>query len=67
MITRQDYLNNKYTHKEYYAQFVDNNVKARVKRIIGLNRIRKSKGEHLNDILIQKSKKDISCRIKLKK
>ncbi len=32
MFTRQDYLHNKCTHEEYYAQFVDENVK----RIVSL-------------------------------
>ena len=56
MMTRQEYLGFAGTpksgkaHREYYAQFVDGGVVARVRAGIGARRIRASKDPHLNDI-----------------
>lgn len=50
MITRQQYLNNEANHRQYYAQFVDDEIKNEVKRYIGIERIKASTDEHLNDI-----------------
>ena len=35
MLTRKDYMENRCTHREYYAQFVTNITKQRVLRTIG--------------------------------
>jgi hypothetical protein len=37
-------------HRAYYAQYVDEDVKARVLRHIGLDALLRSRDEHLNDI-----------------
>ena len=50
MYTRKDYLNNKCTHRQYYAQFVNDNVKLMIKDWIGIKRLLKSKDKYLNDI-----------------
>jgi len=50
MFTRQDYLDNKCTHREYYAQFVTLYIKAMVSNFIGINHIKASMDEHFNDI-----------------
>ncbi len=54
MKTRLDYLAGKCTHREYYAQFVTAAVLGRVASRIGLDRIRKSQDQHLNDIPLSK-------------
>lgn len=54
MKTRQDYINKKCTYEEYYAQFVNDNVKLMVKDHIGINVILNSKDEHFNDIPLKK-------------
>jgi hypothetical protein len=43
-------MNNKCSHQQYYAQFVNDNVKLMVKDRIGLDIIQKSRDEHFNDI-----------------
>ena len=43
-------MDNKFTHREYYAQFVNEGVKQIVLREIGLEKLAKSKDKHLNDI-----------------
>lgn len=45
-----DYMNHKCTHREYHAQFVTDELKARVQSRIGLDQLLRSKDEHLNDI-----------------
>lgn len=50
MYTHHDYLNDKVTHREYYAQFVDDDVLDTVSRCIGERTIVASTDEHLNDI-----------------
>ena len=52
MITRKEYLDGKYTHRQYYTQFVNDNVKLMVLDKIGLDMIINSKDEHFNDIPI---------------
>jgi len=48
--TREDYLADRCTHREYYAQFVTEEMKARLLRYLGIERLLASKDEHLNDI-----------------
>jgi len=48
--TRKDYLAKVCTHREYYAQFATEEVKRIVRGCIGLDRLRRSTDEHLNDI-----------------
>ena len=50
MYTRNQYMNHEISHREYYAQFVNEQVKNLVIRFIGKERLLKSKDEHLNDI-----------------
>lgn len=50
MNTRKDYLDGKISHREYYAQFITSKMVEQVKNIIGIDRIKASKDEHLNDI-----------------
>ena len=47
-------MNNEITHDEYYSQFVNDGVKQKVVRCIGLNALLRSKDEHLNDIPLNK-------------
>lgn len=49
MYTRQQYLNNECTHREYYAQLC-NDVKGVVKARIGIPVLLASTDPHLNDI-----------------
>lgn len=50
MITRKQYMNKEYTFDEYYLQFVDSGVIARVSAIIGKDRVAKSRDPAFNDI-----------------
>ncbi len=52
IITRAEYMSNanKYT-KAYYAQFVTDSTVQFIKENIGLNKLKKSKCEHLNDVV----------------
>ena len=50
MYTRKDYMNNECSHREYYAQFVNQSVISRVLSVIGKDKILASNDEHLNDI-----------------
>lgn len=50
MYTRDDYMNKKCTHREYYGQFVTEHIKNTVVRLIGMKKLMASKDEHLNDI-----------------
>lgn len=50
MITRQDYINKKATHEDYYSQFVDDSVLDTVKSFIGESVIKNSTDKHFNDI-----------------
>lgn len=53
MKTRKEYLDGKCSHREYYGQFVNDNVKQMVIDTIGKNRILKSTDEHFNDISLR--------------
>ena len=48
--TREDYLANVCTHREYYSQFVSDSVKWVVRSCIGLHTLLNSKDGHFNDI-----------------
>jgi len=48
--TRNDYLDKKCTHREYYAQFVTQWQRNQVSRYIGLDRLASSDDEYFNDI-----------------
>ena len=50
MKTRKQYLDGKCTHSEYYAQFVDSSVIARVTSRISKKAIMASTDPHMNDI-----------------
>lgn len=54
MSTRQDYMNGKCTHREYYAQFVTEQTRQSVLRNIGLERLQQSTDPHLNDIRLSR-------------
>lgn len=48
--THQQYMYNECTHRQYYAQFVTENTKLRVKQVVGEAKIVASTDEHFNDI-----------------
>jgi hypothetical protein len=48
--TRDEYMNGKVEHREYYAQFITDEMVKQVKDNIGIERIKASKDKHLNDI-----------------
>ncbi len=48
--TRADYLANKCTYRQYYAQFVTEDMKLRLLAHIGGDNLLRSTDEHLNDI-----------------
>lgn len=50
--TRAQYLNHECTHREYYAQFVNDSIRAIVKEAIP--EIFRSKDEHFNDISLRR-------------
>lgn len=49
MFTRNDYMNKKCTHSEYYSQFVTQGMKNMVKSRFTLERLQNSKKEYFND------------------
>ena len=49
-----DYVLGRCSHREYYAQFVNESVKNAVLRFIGKELIMNSKDEHFNDIPLKK-------------
>jgi len=53
MFKRKDYLSGKCSHSQYYNQFVNDNVKLLLKDNIGIDKIKKSKDEHFNDIPLE--------------
>lgn len=54
MFTRKDYVHDrKCSHREYYAQFVNDNTKQYVSRVIGVDKILNSTDEHFNDIALR--------------
>lgn len=46
-------MNNLCTHREYYEQFVSDEIKSTVRQIVGIDALRKSTDEHLNDISLR--------------
>ena len=50
VFTRQDYLNKKCSHREYYSQYVTEGIRKGVCSYIGIDKLRASTDEHLNDI-----------------
>jgi hypothetical protein len=52
MITRKQYMNNEYSHEEYYGQFLTPGLIEAVGRRIGVERIKKSTDPHFNDITL---------------
>ena len=50
MKSRADYMSNACTHREYYGQFITPAILKRVEQHIGLDRIKRSTDEHMNDI-----------------
>lgn len=54
MITRKEYLDHKYSHREYYAQFVTLDIIRKVKRMIGMTAINNSIDPSFNDIHLRK-------------
>ena len=53
MIKRKDYLDGKYTHREYYDQFVNNEVVGRVVEHFGIDTLL-AIPMNLNDIQLEK-------------
>lgn len=51
--TRQQYLNNECTHRQYYAQYVNEEVKNNLAKNISIDRLLASTDEHLNDISLK--------------
>ena len=51
--SRQDYLDNRCTHRQYYGQMVTDHVRDVVRTGIGLDRLKKSTDPHFNDIPLQ--------------
>ena len=50
MFTRKDYLEQKCTHREYWAQFVTKSMRDMVQRNIGLERLQSSTNEYFSDV-----------------
>jgi len=50
MKTRQDYLDGKISHREYYGQFVTDSIKKTVLQFIGRKKIVLSQDDSFNDI-----------------
>ena len=50
MYTRKDYLDKRCTHREYYAQFVDQWIREQVIHVVTLDYITRSRDEAFNDI-----------------
>lgn len=50
MKTRTQYMNDEISHHDYYTQFATPEMVEQVRNSIGVDRIRNSKDEHLNDI-----------------
>lgn len=50
MIERQKYINGEVGHREYYGQFVNDTIKARLLHYIGKKQLLESKDKHFNDI-----------------
>lgn len=54
MKTRKEYMDGIVSHREYYGQFVTEEVKKTLLRLIGKKEILSSQDEHFNDIPIAK-------------
>jgi len=54
MFTRKDYMEKRCTHREYYAQFVTDEIRQHVAKHIGTDQLRASTDEHLNDIPLRR-------------
>lgn len=54
MFTRKQYMNKEITHRKFFAQFVDDNIKQDVLNSIDLKSLLESTDEHLNDIPLKK-------------
>lgn len=54
MITRQDYVNQKATHREYYGQFVCDRVKSWVLQTFTKQELMQSTDPNLNDLPTEK-------------
>ena len=54
MKTRQQYLSGECNHREYYAQFVDDNARRVVEQAIGKDKILQSIDPSFNDIPLSK-------------
>lgn len=52
-MTRKDRLENRCTHREYYAQFVTEDIRRMVVDRFGMDRLQRSTDPHLNDIPLQ--------------
>jgi hypothetical protein len=50
--TRKEYMSGDCSHREYYDQFVDSNVRQDVADFIGVENILKSKDKYFNDIAL---------------
>lgn len=53
MYKRKDYMSGKCTHEQYYNQFINDNIKLLLKDSIDINKIKKSKDKHFNDIPLE--------------
>lgn len=54
MINHQDYLDGKVSHREYWAQFVDEEVKKELLSYITIKELKASKDKYFNDIPLKK-------------
>ena len=54
IITREEYMDDKYTHDAYYAQFVTEGIKHRILSVIPKTELMASRDPHLNDIPMKK-------------
>jgi hypothetical protein len=50
MFTRHEYMCDKVSHRVYYSQFITEEMVEQVKNNIGIERIKNSTDQHLNDI-----------------
>jgi hypothetical protein len=50
MIERQKYINGEVSHREYYGQFVNDTIKARLLQYVSKKQLLESKDPHFNDI-----------------
>lgn len=55
MKSRQDLMEGRIKHREYYAQFIDSDLTAQVINRIGVSRIKNSTDPHFNDYRVVRS------------